>query len=275
MKRILMCPPTYYTVRDVKNPFMQSVQPVDADRAAFQWQLLRENFERAGVETVTIDPVEDLEDMVFAANQVFVGSGTRHARFILPSRMRHASREREVPYYVAWFTRRGYRIIDPELSAGEFLEGHGDLIVHPGSARVWAGFGFRSTRAGIERFAHAVEPEGITVAPLELTDPTFYHLDTCFAPLNDAAAIVYPEAFAADSLALLRRSWPYLYEAPRADALRFACNGLAVNGRYVVSHASPWLEGVLAREGLRPALVDTSEFEKAGGSVFCMKASLE
>jgi len=35
------------------------------------------------------------------------------------------------------------------------------------------------------------------------------------------------------------------------------------------------LQRILAQEGLTPVLVDTSEFEKSGGSVFCMKAFIE
>jgi N-dimethylarginine dimethylaminohydrolase len=34
------------------------------------------------------------------------------------------------------------------------------------------------------------------------------------------------------------------------------------------------LEASLHQEGLRPVIVDTSEFEKAGGSCFCMKTFL-
>jgi N-dimethylarginine dimethylaminohydrolase len=273
MTTALLCPPTYYTVRDVKNPFMCATDPVDPARALQQWNTLREAFARAGVATVTIEPVEDLEDMVFAANQVFAGSGLLHPRFVVPSRMRYASREREVPYYVAWFERRGYDVIDLKLDAGahEFLEGHGDLIVHPGSPLVWAGHGFRSSEAGLERFARAMDPEGIRVAPLELVDPTFYHLDTCFAPLNPDAALLYPAAFSEESLTLLRRSWKRLHEVAQSDAMQFACNGVVANGFFIASHVSPALEAILSREGLRPSIVDTSEFEKAGGSVFCMK----
>ena len=31
--------------------------------------------------------------------------------------------------------------------------------------------------------------------PLELVDPRFYHLDTCFCPLAPGVAIYYPGAF--------------------------------------------------------------------------------
>jgi len=273
VKSVLMCQPTFYTVRDVKNPFMRLDAPVDGDLAARQWTALRDAFARLGVATLGIEPVEDLEDMVFTANQVFVGSGKVHARFIVPSAMRYKSRQREVPYFVAWFAQRRFDVVDLGLdaNAGEFLEGHGDLMWQPDSSVVWAGHGFRSSPMGVDRFAQAMQPEGIQVVPIRLVDPTFYHLDTCFSPLNAEAALLYPAALAGESLDLLRRSWKRLHEVTKDEALRFACNGVAVERHFIASHLSPRLKNVLASEGLQPLVIDMSEFEKAGGSVFCMK----
>jgi N-dimethylarginine dimethylaminohydrolase len=45
----------------------------------------------------------------------------------MPSRMRHASRQREVAHFVDWFRQRGYKLIEIDF-ADEVLEGHGDLI---------------------------------------------------------------------------------------------------------------------------------------------------
>jgi N-dimethylarginine dimethylaminohydrolase len=271
-----MCPPTYYTVRDVKNPFMHPDTAVDDLLAARQWIGLRDAFTQLGVDVQVVEPVEDLEDMVFAANQVFVGSGSAHARFIVPSRMRHESRQREVPYYVAWFVRHGFESIDLGLDAasGEFLEGHGDLMWRPDSNLVLAGHGFRSSEAGVERFARAMQPEGIRVVPIRLVDKTFYHLDTCLSPLGSEAALFYPGAFAGESLDALRGEWKRLHEVTREEALQFACNGISVDQHFIVSHLSPALGRILETESLVPILVDVSEFEKAGGSVFCMKNAL-
>src|SRR5580692_6990353 len=192
-----MCPPTYYTVRDVKNPFMKPDTSIDSAAAARQWTALGDTFARLGVDVQTIEAIEDFEDMVFTANQVFVGTGTAHSRFIVPSQMRHESRRREVPAFVNWFGTHGFDAIDLGLDAhaGEFLEGHGDLLWRPDSSVVFAGYGFRSSASGVERFAHKMEPEGIAVVAIRLADPCFYHLDTCFAPLNTEAALYYPGAF--------------------------------------------------------------------------------
>ncbi len=271
----LMCPPSSYTVRDVKNPFMRGTPAVDAARALEQWLALKHAFEAAGVEVLEIEAAADLEDMVFAANQAFVGSGSAHARFAVPSRMRYASRQREVPYYTRWFEQRGYEILDLGLSGAEYLEGHGDLLPHPGSALVWAGYGFRSSAGGVERFAAAMQAEAIAVMPLELIDETFYHLDTCFAPLNGEAALYHAPAFSLEARARLRAGWKRLYDVSREDAERFVCNGVAVNGAFVASYVPPALEPVLRDEGLQPTIVGLSEFEKGGGSAFCMKCFLE
>jgi len=66
-----MCPPTFFDVRERKNPYMHL--PIDPVRAQQQWEILCRTLEQSGVKVETIDPVKDLEDMVFAANQVFVG----------------------------------------------------------------------------------------------------------------------------------------------------------------------------------------------------------
>src|SRR5262245_21410895 len=183
-KRVLLCPPTYFEVRDVKNPYMKNMTLVDQQKARQQWERMREALELAGVSVETIDPVKDLEDMVFAANQVFVGYHPKLGNFIVPSEMRHVSRQREVPHYVDWFRKRGYHILALDLY-GECLEGHGDLLWHPDRSKIWAGYGFRSTQCAIQKLADAMSPLNVEVIPLQLVDESFYHLDTSLCPLND------------------------------------------------------------------------------------------
>jgi N-dimethylarginine dimethylaminohydrolase len=273
-KSVLICPPDHFTVRDVKNPFMSLDEPVKRDLAWEQWKAFRAALERCGVETQQIDPIEDLEDMVFAANQVFVARGAAHARFIVPSRMRHASRQREVPYFVRWFRERGYDVLDLALDGNSYFEGNGDAISQPDANHVWAACGVRSSVSGIARFAEAMRAKSIDVTPLELVDPMFYHLDTCLAPLGADAALYYPGALSPTSCRALNAGWSRLYPVSRADAERFTCNGIAVNGAFIASHVSAAVADVLRLEHLEPEIVDLSEFEKAGGSAFCLKSFL-
>lgn len=271
-KTALLCPPTFFDVREPKNPYMGSA--VDRVRAQQQWENLVRSLEDSGVKVEVIEPVRDLDDMVFAANQVFVGRHDQIGNFIVPSHMRYASRHKEVQFFVDWFRQRNYRIIDLDLD-GEFLEGHGDLLWHSDRSRIWAAYGFRSTRGGVDKFASAMRELGFRVIPLQLVDQYCYHLDTCLCPLNDEAALIYPGAFSPDSLQIIRSGWKRIHELTREEARQFMGNGIVANGRFITPRLSRHLEQILAQEGLTPVVVDTSEFEKSGGSVFCMKAFIE
>jgi N-dimethylarginine dimethylaminohydrolase len=272
-KRVLLCPPAYFDVVDRKNPFMLPNSSVDHENAQRQWQALCSALEETGCQVETVAPVAGLEDMVFAANQVFVGFHESIGKFIVPSGMMHPSRQREVPFYVEWYRERGFTVIELDLGA-DHLEGHGDLLWHPDSSRIYAGYGFRSTQGGVEKFREAMSKLEIPVVPLRLVDPYCYHLDTCFCPLNNEAVLVFPGAYAPESLATLRQFWRRVHELTTAEAHKFMGNGIVASGSYLTPYLTPHLEAILRQEAVVPVLVGTSEFEKAGGSLFCMKAFL-
>lgn len=273
VKRVLLCPPTYFDVVDKKNPYMSGMLPVDHAKARAQWQALCSALEQSGCEVETIDPAPSLEDMVFAANQVFVGYKEGVGKFIVPSHMVYPSRQREVPFYVDWYRKRGYKIVDLDLGE-DHLEGHGDLLWHPDWSRIYAAYGFRTTRGAVEKLSAAMSAMGVPVVPLELVDPYCYHLDTCLCPLNQESVLIYPGAYSTDALATLRPFWKRVHELTGEEAHKFMGNGIVANGNYITPYVTPHLETILRREGLAPLIVDTSEFEKAGGSVFCMKTFL-
>jgi len=268
--KVLFCPPTYFEVREVKNPYMRGLLPVDPVRAQHQWDSVCDGFRATGFAVELIDPVAGLEDRVFAANPVFVGQQARAGRFVVPGRMRYVSRRQEVVHYVEWFRARGYKVIDVGLD-DDFLEGHGDLVWDADGSRVWAGHGFRSTIGGVEKFAAAMRQMGIPVTALQLQDEHFYHLDACFSPLRPGAALIYPGAFSQESLVAIRSFIPRVYEVDREDALKFVCNGVSANGKFLTPALTRCVQEALAREDLEPILLDTSEFLKSGGSVCCLK----
>jgi N-dimethylarginine dimethylaminohydrolase len=271
-KTALMCPPTYFDVREVKNPHMRL--PIDHVLAQHQWENLRRALQDSGVQVETIEPVPHLEDMVFSANQVFVGYSDKIGKFIVPSEMRYPSRQKEVPFYVEWFRERGYKIIALQL-AGDCLEGHGDLIWHPEQARVWAGYGFRSGRRALDIVSAALGELGISVTPLQLVDEHFYHLDTCFCPLNAEAVLLFPDALSGESRRTISDAWKRVHAISREEAMHFIANGVVANGTFLTPHMTPNLTRILETENLKPVMVSTSEYEKSGGSVFCMKCFID
>ena len=186
--------------------------------------------------------------MVFAANQIFVGEKSGYGKFVVPSRMVYPSRQREVPFYADWCRQRDYRVIELEYGT-DYLEGHGDLLWHPDGCRIYGGYGFRSTRGGVEKFAAAMSEMGIPVVALHLIDPYCYHLDTCLCPLNNEAALLFPGAYSAEALASLHKFWKRVHLLTAEEAHRFMGNGIVVNGSYITPHITPQLETILRAGG--------------------------
>jgi len=273
MPSVLLCPPDYFDVIDQKNPYMSREVPVDRAKARQQWDSLCTALRQNGFQVETIPAVEGLEDMVFAANPIFLGAKDGYGKFVVPSHMLHPSRQREVEAYIQWCRARDYQVIELDLGP-DYLEGHGDLLWHPDGSRIYAGYGFRSTRGGVEKFTVAMSKMGISVVPLHLVDPFCYHLDTCLCPLNPEAALLFPGAFPAESLALLHKFWKRVHLLTADEAHSFMGNGIVAGSSYLTPRFTPQLGAILRQEGLTPVIVDTSEFEKAGGSCFCMKAFL-
>ncbi len=149
---VLMCPPTYFTVKVAQNPFMEGkVGTVDTELAKKQWHALKESYVKIGCEVKTVDAVEDLEDMVFAANQVLPGIDETGKPFALLGEMRHEKRRLEVPWYRQWFLANGYKIItlsDASESSSNVprFEAQGDAIWHPGRKLLWGGYGSRTDK---------------------------------------------------------------------------------------------------------------------------------
>jgi N-dimethylarginine dimethylaminohydrolase len=112
---------------------------------------------------------------------------------------------------------------------------------------------------------------GIPVVPLQLIDPYCYHLDTCLCPLNNEAALIFAGAFSGESLGSIHKLWKRVHLLDVEEAHQFIGNGIVVNDRYIAPRMTPQIERIVAEEGLSPVIVDTSEFEKSGGSCFCMK----
>lgn len=267
----LMCPPDWFDVIDVKNPYMVGQQGhVDVPLAKRQWAELKLAFERAGVEVRTDNPIPGCEDMVFCANPIFTGLDGRGQRVCLLSHMRYASRQREVEAHGAWFRANGYRVVS--LEDAEMFEGEGDALWHPGRRLIWGGYGFRSSRDVYDRVGKIFD---VPVLALELRTERFYHLDTCLCLVDEHTALIYPEALTGEGMDLVRGMFRNVIEADLHEALAMACNGAAFFGRYVViQQGSERVNRKLRELGYEVIEVDTSEFMKSGGSVFCMKMYL-
>ncbi len=116
---------------------------------------------------------------------------------------------------------------------------------------------------------------GVEVLPLELVDPRFYHLDTCFCPLSEDAAIYYPGAFDDYGRSVLRDRIPRLIEVSAEEAVSFSCNAVVVGRTVILNDGAPKLARALQAWGYAARPLRLSEFIKAGGSAKCLTLRLD
>lgn len=277
--RLLLADPEAFDVAYAINPHMRdgggALKQVDRALAREQWLALRETVANLGLALDVLPALAGQPDLVFCANQVLPvpPEVTPHGRgAIVPSQMGSAERAGEVPHVVEFLRARGHRI-EPLRTTKAPLEGMGDGIWHPGRRLLWAGIGPRSSEAAWREIALRYR---LPIATLELEDPDFYHLDTCFAALAEDACLWFPPALTRESQKLVTALFPRRVEADEREAReRFACNAWCPDGeRVLLQRGAERTRRRLESAGFTPLEVETGEFLKAGGSVFCMKLAL-
>jgi N-dimethylarginine dimethylaminohydrolase len=274
---VLMCSPEGYRIAYAINPHMRDdvgeLKRADEKRARAQWEALAAIYRGLGLEVHVIRGDPAFPDMVFAANQSFPFSLRDGGKAVLLSNMHAPERRGEVPAFEDWFKSRGWAI--RRLSRDDFgsFEGCGDLIRHPSGGLVFGGFGFRTTERALAAITDLCET---TVVALRLVDPRFYHLDTCLMPLDRRRALAFRPAFDGASWDLIRARFERVLEPPEREAAELlACNVHCPDGKHVVIEASCEVTArALEAEGFEVVRTGTSEFLKAGGSVFCMTLPL-
>jgi N-dimethylarginine dimethylaminohydrolase len=268
--RVLMADPAYFDVKYVINPFMAAnVGTIDHEKACQQWMDLADTYRGLGFPVDVLPPVQGLPDLVFMANQTLPGQLPNGEWCAVLSYMHAPQRRGEVPHVAAWFSASKGRTItleDPELP----FEGMGDAAWWPGRRLLIGGFGVRTARRAYPLLSRIFD---VPVLTLALVDPRFYHLDTCLSILDERTALFVPEAFDEQGRMLLEALFERLVPVPFDEAVGYlACNGHSPDGKhFIVDSGARATHKMVTDLGYRVLPVDTSEFRKSGGSVYCMK----
>ncbi len=268
---VLICPPTFFDVVDHKNPFMTMQTPVDRENALRQWQALRQTFAVTGLQVHEYVPLQGAEDMVFAANPALAGLNRKGDRVAVASRMKFPSRRVEVAAISERLTQLGYAV-DASIPDSVWFEGGGDAVWHPGRRVLYAGYGWRSDATSHPVLGRVFEAE---IVPLRLTDERFYHLDTALCALDSDTAMIVADAFDHDGLDELQRRFQRVLRLDLDEALSMAANAATgADGSVIIDGMAHKTIATLNALGYKVRAVDTSEFRKSGGSVYCMKQYL-
>jgi len=263
MNHILLSPPDFYTVDYEINPWMHVREKPVRGLAIEQWEYFYSFLKTLGMRVEIISPAEGLPDMVFTAN-----GGLVYGNKFIVSNFRCRERQGESELFENWFRERGYEIIN--LPKSHYFEGEGDAFIIADT--LVAGFKFRSHIHSHRFIGELLDKRALS---LELIQPEFYHLDTCFCPLDDNSALYYPAAFDDYGLKALAYLIPDLIAVGDDDALNFCCNAVVRDRDIIMNNCSDGLKSRLSERGYRIHTFDFSEYIKAGGSAKCLTLWLD
>ncbi len=257
-----MCRPDQYGLYYEINPWMDKSKSVDLHLAKEQWKSLEQVILKF-CEIEYIDPQKDLPDMVFTAN-----AGLVYKSQIILSKFLHPERQGEESFFDAWFKKLQFDTC--YLPEGLNFEGAGDALFC--GQYLFGGYGFRSDKRAYHEIANILDLDDIIYC--ELVDPHFYHLDTCFCPIGNNWAMLYPGAFSKDSLKRIENHLR-IFPVEKAEARRFACNAVVIENEIILSSQCPNTEKMLNDVGYRTHSVETSEFIRSGGSAKCLTLCIQ
>lgn len=269
-RRLLMVRPTYFSVDYVINPHMEgNVGKVDQEKAYRQWEAVRDAFKKTGLEVQEIDGQPGLPDMVFSANHALPYIDDVGSKSAIMSIMNSDHRKGEIAYIEQWYRQNGYEIHYLDNEGIKSFEGMGDAIWHHKKRLLWGGYGFRTSAKAYDFISQKFN---VPVITLELKNPAFYHLDTCLSILDENSALIYPQAFTGEGLNLIKSVFKNVVEADQNEAeTGFACNAASDGKNVFIQKGSPRISAEIELLGFKVHEVETGEYIKSGGSVFCMK----
>ncbi len=240
-------------VRPPASSFSEALSPhpeqknIDPARALHQHRDYCIALEEAGVEVITLAPLEAFPDSTFIEDNAVILEGTAYVTAM------------KAP------TRQGESVLikpalDPYLpveilTAPVFLDG-GDVLITADA--IFIGQSRRTGEAAIRYFK---ERTNLPVLPVQVTGAL--HLKTVATWLGDRCLIVNPRG--CDVTVFQQFD---CIEVKREDA--YAANCLAIGSTVILPAGFKRVEESLEKAGFTPRPVDMSEFEKADGGITCL-----
>jgi len=254
----LMCPPEWYDVNYVINPWMAgNLHQPSRDTAFMQWKNLYQELQRIA-DVRLLHAREGAPDMVFVAHAALVQHGVAAV-----SSFTHPQRQTEELHVRQWLEDAGFLLWATPRETS--FEGEGDALFDANGGYLWAAHGVRTCKISHKHVASAWHAP---VTSLHLVDPRFYHLDLCFAPLSGGYLLYFPDAFDVASLKKIEAA--YAVEKRIAitelEATQFACNVINAGRDILMGVVETDLAKRLMERGFTVTELELSEFQRGGGS---------
>ncbi len=256
-----MCNPEFYNVIYKINPWMDLNNQPSHELANHQWSELKNKIEELGDTVQLVKSEPNLPDMVFTANAALIlkDGSTVIAKF------HHEERKGEEPLFAEWFRNNEFPVYETSYT----FEGAGDAL-YLGNTLI-GGYGFRSNPDFYWYLRNYFE---VPIYTVQLVNPYFYHLDTCFCPLDNVDYLIFPGAFDAEGLSQIRMLGGNEITVPEHEAKLFACNSVRVGRNVILPKGCPITMQKLNDNGYTCHPVDMSEYLKSGGACKCLTLQL-
>jgi len=274
MLRICIRPTTFTItpIQDKQNPYIDIDMNVNMKKALKQHSDLVKAFKN--VDVFTVQPIDSIPDIVFTANGGLSLPRLNEPLIILPY-MKYPQRQNELKYLKNIFD---YKTIDFPGSSDAPFEGQAELKWFHGGLKAVCGYGHRSTKKTFSIAnklfkkiykEHNLPPPELLVIPLKSAD--YYHLDVAMLEFDDTKCIVHRNAFSMESIKKLKNflgaSNVFVIDTDDSFCLNAVVDGSTLVTHKLTKELKKELEQITSK---KIRMVDTSEFEKSGGSVRCM-----
>lgn len=256
---VLVCPPDYYQIEYEINPWMHKENKVDYRRVEEEFEALVAIYKKLGLNVLSIDPQAGLPDMVYAANFGFVIDD-----IFVRSNFRYPQRRKEAYFAEEFFKNKKFKV--EKLPENIFFEGQGDMFFRDG--KFFCGYGKRTMKEAIPYLEKLFGEKFIT---LEVNDPYYYHMDTCFAPLGGGKAVIKPSSFSKEDVFKIKKNFKKVIEVDDGDNPFYCCNVVAVGDTLVLGKGiGKDIKKTFGKEGFDIIETPMAEFLKGGGAVKCL-----
>jgi N-dimethylarginine dimethylaminohydrolase len=272
--------PTTFEILDMQhgqNPYIDIKHRVNKAKVAKQHKAVETAFQHMITYRLP-HTTEKLPDIVFVANGGLALPRLPVPLVILPW-MKYPQRRTEGPYLEAMFAKLGIATHAFPGSAQAPFEGAAELKWFHGGRLAICGPGWRSTRETFRRLGallkeiyeeYGLEAPELLILPL--VSDNYYHLDVAMLEFDDDKCVVHKRAFSQKSIQTLQKTLGPS-NVTVLDTTDSFCLNAVVDGPHLITHqlTDPAVRPILEKAtGRRVHEVDTSEFERSGGSVRCM-----
>ena len=273
MLRVCIKPTTFtiLPIQDKQNPYIDIKHRVDRKKAAKQHDALVKSFANGSSDTIE-DAADPIPDIVFVANGGLCLPRLGRPVILLPN-MKYKQRKDEYEYLEGIYGDMGLETMP--FPGNEPFEGQAELKWFDGGKKAICGYGHRSTKKTftiLEKLFKKLygrrKPE-LLVIPLQSAD--YYHLDVAMLEFDDAKCIIHERAFSEPSIkkiqAFLGPENVFVIDTPDSFCLNAVVDGPNLITHTLAQPLKTYIEKITEKKII---MVDTSEFEKSGGSVRCM-----